>query len=229
MSLGTNIRRLRTAAGFRTQAALADLLGISVSQLSEWETDRYAVPRISSLIRLAKALHCSVEALLGGVDPDYDWIRHCGGAEMLSEPISSAIAVVAEGDALPGGITWNQRAQERPKVLRWVSRPGDLSDPRAYGIEIRGYSMLPAYRPNMIAIVSPALEVRDGDEVYAHLASGECLVRRLYISGCGYLLQPYNSAHSVRLATRRDIRAMHAIAYSVMGELSRIRPGRRRR
>ncbi len=209
MTLGTNIKRLRMLAGFRTQKELADLLRVSSSQLSEWVTGRYGAPSISSLVRLAKALGCSVEDLLVGVDPDYDRIRRS---------TSSAIAVVAEGDALPDGITWNESGQERPKVLRWLFRPGDLRDPRAYGIEIRGDSMLPAYRPNMIALVSPGLEVCDGEEVYAQLASGECLVRLLHMSDPGrYLLQPYNPAHSVRVVRRRDIRAMHAIVYSVMG------------
>ena len=187
-----NIKRLRTVAGFRTQSALADLLGISQAQLSEWESERYAFLRISSLIRLAKALHCSVDDLLAGVDPDYDRIRQNGAAVALSGPTSSAIAVVAEGDALPDGITGNEHEQERPELLRWLARPGDLGDPRAYGIQIRGDSMLPAYRPHMIAIVSPEQEVRDGDEVYAQLASGECLVRLLHMSGDAYLLQPYN-------------------------------------
>ncbi len=44
-----NIRRLRTVAGFQTQNELADLLGISPSQLSEWENDRHTVLNISSL------------------------------------------------------------------------------------------------------------------------------------------------------------------------------------
>ncbi len=215
-----NIKRLRTVAGFRTQSALADLLGISQTQLSEWESGRYAFLRISSLIRLAKALDCSVDDLLAGFDPDYDRIRESGGAVALSDPTSPAIAVVAEGDALPDGITWNEREQKRPRVLRWLSRPGDLGDPTAYGIEIRGDSMLPAYRPNMIAIVSPALEVRDGDEVYAQLASGECLVRLLHISGRGYLLQPYNPAHRARVAGQEEIEAMHAIVYSRRGHWS---------
>ncbi len=219
-----NIKRLRTVAGFRTRNQLADLLGISQSQLADWEHDRYPILNISSLIKLAKSVNCSVDDLLADVDPDYDRIRQSGGAVALSGPTSSAIAVVAEGGAVPDGITGNEREQERPKVLHWLSRPGDLGDPRAYGIEIRGDSMLPAYRPNMIAIVSPALEVRDGDEVYAQLASGECLVRLLHMSGRVHLLQPYNPAHRVRVATHKEIRAMHAIAYSVMGS-SRARPG----
>ena len=74
--------------------------------------------------------------------------------------------------------------------------------------------MLPAFRPNQIAIVSPALEARDGDEVYVQLASGECLVRLLHTSRNGYILKPYNPAHHARLVGKGEIEAMHVIVYS---------------
>ena len=211
MSVGKNIKRLRMVMGLQTQKALAGLLGASQPQVSDWENARSAVLKVSSLIKLAKALHCSVDELLAGVDPDYDRIRE-GGA--VPARIGSDIAVVAEGDALPDCIAWNEREQERPAVLGWLSRPGDLVDPNAYGIWIRSDSMLPAFRPNMIAIVSPALAVRDGDEVYVQLTSGECLVRLLHTSGNGYVLQPYNPAHHVRLVGQGEIEAMHVIVYS---------------
>ena len=78
MSVGKTIKRLRTVTGLR-QKAFAELLGVPQSQVSDWEHDRFAVLDISSLIKLAKALHCSVDELLAGVDPDYDRIRD-GGA-----------------------------------------------------------------------------------------------------------------------------------------------------
>ena len=214
MSVGKNIKRLRTVMGLRTQKALAGLLGASQPQVSDWENDRFTVPEVSSLIKLAKALHCSVDELLAGVDPDYDRIREGGAVGAVPARIGSDIAVVAEGDALPDGIAWNEREQERPAVLGWLSRPEDLVDPNAYGIWIRSDSMLPAFRPNMIAIVSPALAVRDGDEVYVQLTAGECLVRLLHTSGNRYVLQPYNPAHHVRLVGQGEIEAMHVIVYS---------------
>ena len=155
VSLGKNIKRLRTMVGLRTQKALTELLGIPQSQVSDWENNRYTVLEISTLIKLAKVLHCSVDELLAGVDPDYDWNRQGGAVGAVPAQRWPDIPVVAEGDTLPDGITWDERAQERPEVLRWLSRPGDLGDPKAYGIQIRGDSMLPAYRPNMIVIVSP--------------------------------------------------------------------------
>ena len=213
MSVGKNIKQLRTVMGLR-QKAFAELLGTPQPQVSDWENDRFSVLDISSLIKLAKALHCSVDELLAGVDPDYDQIREGGAAGAVPARTRSDIAVVAEGDALPDGIAWNEREQERPAVVGWLSRPGDLVDPNAYGIWIRGDSMLPAFRPNMIAIVSPALAVRDGDEVYVQLTSGECLVRLLHTSANGYILQPYSPAHHVRLVGQGKIEAMHVIVYS---------------
>ena len=78
-----------------------------------------------------------------------------GTAVALSGPTSSAIAVVAEGDALSDPITGNEHERERPELLRSLACPGDLGDPRAYRIQIRGDLMLPAHRSHMIAIVSP--------------------------------------------------------------------------
>ena len=153
--------------------------------------------------------------MLAGVDPDYARIQAGGAVGAVPARTGSDIAVVAEGDALLNGTTWDECEQQRPAVLGWLSRPGDLiSDPSAYGIRIRGDSMLPAFRPNQIAIMSPELEARDGDEVYVQLASGECLVRLLHTSTNGYILQPYNPAHHARLVEQGEIEAMHVIVYS---------------
>ena len=213
MSLGKNIKRLRAVAGIRTQKGFAELLGVPQPQVSDWENDRYPVLEVYSLIRLAKALHCSVDELLVGFDPDYDRIQAGGAVGAAPAGTGPAIAVVAEGDALLHGTTWDECEQQWPAVSGWLSRPGDLGDPSAYGIRIRGDSMLPAFRPNQIAIVSPELEARDGDEVYVRLASGECLVRLLHASRNGYILQPYNPVHHVRLVEQGEIEAMHVIVY----------------
>ena len=155
-----------------------------------------------------------MDDLLAGVDPDYDRIREGGAVGTVRARTGSDIPVVAEGDAPPDGIAWEEREQTRPAVLEWLSRPGDLVDPNAYGIRIRSDSMLPAFRRNMVAIVSPALAVRDGDEVYVQLTSGERLVRLLHTSGNGYILQPYNPAHHAQLVGLSEIEAVHVIVYS---------------
>lgn len=213
MSLGKNIRRLRWATGrLPTQSALAQLLGVPQTQVSDWENDRYAMLEVSTLIRLAKVFHCSLDELIAGIDPGYD--RATSAAEDSLPEGRPDIAVVAEGDALPAGTTYEARGK-RTRILGWLHRPGDLGDSNAYAIQIRGDSMLPAYRPNLIVIVSPEQKVRKGDEVYAQLASGESLVRLAHPMQGGCILQPYNPAYASRFVRQDQCKALHVIVYSL--------------
>jgi len=108
MTLGTNIRRLRSVAGPRSQKELAERLGVAPSQVADWEHDRYAVISIQSLIKLATVFRCSVDELLAGVDPDYDQVlAGVAGAEYAAGNWPD-IAVIGEGDALPGAVARNE-------------------------------------------------------------------------------------------------------------------------
>lgn len=218
MSLGQNIKRLRRKAGLRTQRAFADRLGVPQPRVSDWENDRYTVLETLTLVRIAKGLRCSIDQLLAGMDPDYDRVRE--ERVLAVEPARvdslaktrSDIPVVVEGNALPEG--GDHRSGAKAGIVQWVPRPGDLHDPRAYGIRIRGDAMVPAYRPNTIAIVTPGRPVQDGDDVYAHLESGERLIRVVRTVRGSCLLQSYNQAYEPLLLQRRDIRAMDVVVSS---------------
>ncbi len=217
VSLGQNIKRLRWEAGLQTQKALADLLGVPQPQVSDWENDRYAVLETMTLVKIAKGLRCSVDRLLAGVDPDYDRVREAGSLpdadpDRVDFPVTSStrVPVIAEGDTLPEG--WH--VQKEAGIVQWISRPEDLQDAGAYGVQIRGDSMLPAHRPSMIAVVSPRRSVQDGNEVYAQLASGERLVRRARMVQGGFMLQPYNYEYTARFVKPNAVQAMHVILYS---------------
>ena len=225
MSLGQNIKRLRRESGLHTQKALADLLGVPQPQVSDWENDRYTVLETLTLVKIAKGLRCSVDELLVGVDPDYDRIREAGsmgGAKPLrldsSVVTPAGIPVVAEGDAPSASATRGDRNAERTGVVRWVCPPGDLHDPNAYGIQVRGDSMIPAHRPNTIAIAVPGRRVTDGDEAYVQLASGERLIRLVRTTRGGHMLQAYNHTYRTLLMQRTDIRAMDVIVSSRLRE-----------
>jgi transcriptional regulator with XRE-family HTH domain len=74
-SLGSNIRRLREAGGHPNQGAFAKLLGVRQPRLSDWENGRYKTLKLSNLILIAKTLKISVDALLAGVDEEYERYR----------------------------------------------------------------------------------------------------------------------------------------------------------
>jgi transcriptional regulator with XRE-family HTH domain len=74
-SVGSNIRRLREAAGYETQGAFAKALRVPQSRLSDWENDRYGIPDTPNLLKIATTLRVSIDALLDGVDRAYDHAR----------------------------------------------------------------------------------------------------------------------------------------------------------
>ena len=55
------IKTRRIKAGL-SQIALADLLGVNQTAISQWETG-YSLPSADKLPRLAQALGCSIDAL----------------------------------------------------------------------------------------------------------------------------------------------------------------------
>lgn len=72
-TVGENLRRLRLASPkVKTQRALAEAMDVLQSQLSDWERERYGMPDLVTIMKMAKALEVTVEDLVVGVDPEYD-------------------------------------------------------------------------------------------------------------------------------------------------------------
>ncbi len=77
--LGENIRKLRKESGF-TQEQLAEALGVSVSAVHKWESDK-ATPELEMLVDIAEFFETSVDAML-----NYGWQKLSMGqtAEQIS-------------------------------------------------------------------------------------------------------------------------------------------------
>lgn len=72
-AVGRNLRRIRRAAK-ESQQTVAARMGVVQVQISEWEIGKYKSFDMETLFRLAKAYSTTIEALLVGVDIEYD--RH---------------------------------------------------------------------------------------------------------------------------------------------------------
>ncbi len=72
-TFGVRLRRLRYAAGFETQCALAHAIGVSSPAICLWETDR-RMPSHQHLVRIAETLGVSEHYLRYGRD-DADTAR----------------------------------------------------------------------------------------------------------------------------------------------------------
>lgn len=75
-SVGENIKRLRERAGFKTQREFAKALAVEQPRLSDWENDRYGVPEVPNLLKIAKVLKVSLDDIIRGFDESYDDSRN---------------------------------------------------------------------------------------------------------------------------------------------------------
>ena len=81
-----------------------------------------------------------------------------------------------------------------------------IDDEHAYGLEIAGDSMLPAYRDGDVIIVSPTAPVRRGDRVVVKTREGEVMVKELARkTGKAIELKSLNVSHPDRTLAAADV------------------------
>lgn len=228
-TIGENIRRLRIAAGFAEQKPFAEALSVPQSRVSDWEHDRYGLPDTVTLMKIAKTLGVSIDVLLAGIDPQYDFasgslahqsfVRE-GRAGYTGEAVPGAPApagdlpVIVEGEAPPSDARYWAGKRSKSKDPPPIARPPDVSDPHAYGVIIGGESMLPVFKPGMCLVASPHATVLNGDEVYVTFKSGECCTAIAREAPGGWILETANPVHESRFAAKDEVSAMHAIVWS---------------
>ena len=234
-TFGERLKEIR-AKRFPLQGDFATALGLPQSSVSAWETDRHKLPDTANLIRIAKVLEVSVEELLVGVDAGYDQLRQTSTGDSLlreGERVEGFdvrdgyqpddLPVITEGEGSPRPeIFWDHAGQLLTTVTERISRPAGLTDRRAYGVKVKGDSMVPAIRPGHYLVVSPAAPITDGDEVFVVLKSGAHLIKFAKKIDGGWLLESANQLHESRLVKKSEIESIHAIVW-----IRRKRPGLR--
>lgn len=215
-TMENQIRALRKQHGL-TQADLADTLGVTIAQVSKWESGKVDLPT-SRLMALAEALKCSVGALLGvdGFDimPDANALafRMEGASlERMREDLpiyGTALGAVREID----GEAIEQTTLNKAEVLQYAKRPTILNgNASAYGLYIAGSSMEPRYMDGEMLLADPKGRVRAGEDVIVYLRprnevedDGEtaraALVKRLVRRTASYIeLEQYSPAKVFRI------------------------------
>jgi phage repressor protein C with HTH and peptisase S24 domain len=91
----------------------------------------------------------------------------------------------------------------------------DLSDPRAYALEIAGDSMLPLFRDGDRILVSPAANFRRGDRVVVKTLSGEVMAKQLSrLTAQRIELKSLSPAYEDRVFAINDIGFVHRIIWT---------------
>ena len=212
--VGDRVRVARERQGL-SQVGLAARAGVNKETVNRLEKgDNVSIETLSSV---AMALGYEPAALLREQGPQDEAIE-------IEDDVTDGykrddIPVVGEGDASPSpNLFWDETGL-RSDVEDRISRPYDVRDPRAYGVRVRGDSMIPRFQSGDTVVVSPNTPVQDGDEVYVALLSGERLIKRAKRARGGWILESYNSNFDARYVTNVEIGTMHPVLW--------IRPRRR--
>jgi transcriptional regulator with XRE-family HTH domain len=111
-TVGANMRRPRLESK-ETQRALAASIGIHSPQWSDWENDRHGMPEMGNLLKIARALGCTLNDLMAGVDPDHDAIL-AKRRDLLRQPSE----LKPSGQEGSSGTAGNRQLRARYDALR---------------------------------------------------------------------------------------------------------------
>jgi transcriptional regulator with XRE-family HTH domain/SOS-response transcriptional repressor LexA len=100
----------------------------------------------------------------------------------------------------------------------YIAAPADLDDPNAFGVRVYGDSMEPRYHEGDVVIVSPAREVRSGDDCFVRYTrprrpgEHEATFKRVFFDPDDTIrLQPLNERHAPVLLAASDVQAVFRV------------------
>jgi phage repressor protein C with HTH and peptisase S24 domain len=148
-------------------------------------------PSTESVAKSLAATGCSVDTFVQLIEN--------GG-----RPVTRAVPLIGFAEAGGGGYFDDSGF---PVGKGWDEVPfPSVNDENAYGLEISGNSMEPAYRDGTVIVVSPAASIRRGDRVVVKTRDGEVMVKELKRRTTKSIeLRSINPSHGDRSLPVRDV------------------------
>lgn len=202
------------------QSDLARTTGIKHGTINAW-VNKGSKPEGENLIRLARGLSVTPEYLMDDTR-DYppgksDRIRP---QPVLPEHVSettvdygAGIPVVGHVRAGKADIIFDDAGLPVGGALEYVRPPEDLKDPNAYGLIVKGDSMLPAFKDGTVVILSRRKEVRNNDLAVCVLTSGEVYFKRVEVKDRIVVLKSDNPAEDTITVERKNIRLLDKVVW----------------
>lgn len=184
--MGERIRARRKELKIR-QASLGKMVGVSNVAISQWERSE-TEPGGENLLSLAKALQCSPDYLLKGVDSQANVAFNSRNDNKGSYPL---ISWVSAGHWMEAVEPYHKRA-----IDNWYDTTVDCSED-SFWLDVQGDSMTSpgglSIPEGMVILVDPEVEPRNGKLVVAKLKdSNEATFKKLVIDAGRKFLKPLN-------------------------------------
>ena len=179
---------------------LAQGAAISITSIYDYEGG-FRTPRSDILQRIAQICETSMEWLQTGNDQIKD----------VSRFIPDDLPVVGRGgggrgefseDGFPVGEGWKK-----------ISRPHDLKDPHAFGVEVRGHSMAPKYEEREFVVCSPIKEWKSGDYCVVKTVEGEYLIKRVKKEDSQLVLTSVAPGHDAIILPLKKVAGVYKIVW----------------
>lgn len=122
-------------------------------------------PSTESLAKVLEATNASLSEFVSYLDPG------ANGQDLRNIPLIRLGVATQPGQFDDSGTPDGSACDEAPFP--------EMSDPKAFALEVEGDALHPIYRDGDRLVVSPAAELRRGDRIMAMTAEGQILVRVL--------------------------------------------------
>ena len=175
-----------------SQADIKRATGAGKATISSWVKGDTSPSGIYAT-KLAAYLRCNTDWLLSGigvmVDAPEDTDLVSADSRMKGEiPVISWVAAGSWTQVMPTTLD---------DVIDWIPKPSHLSE-KAFGLIVRGRSMLPEFKPNEIVYVEPNItqwDLKDGDLVIVQCNEDSEATFKQLVMGDGFddmYLKPLN-------------------------------------
>ena len=188
MSIGDNIKRLRTSRGM-SQAELGQIAGVSDKAVSTWESN-IKVPRMGALEKISQYFGIPKSAIL-----DDSTIPQ--GFEPL--PAMSRVPLV-------GRIACGQPITAEENLEGYVSIPAAWH--ATFTLVCRGDSMEPRIKDGDLVAIHSQPEVENG-EIAAVRIGDEATLKHVYLHSDYIELRPENPAYSSIIRRKEEMDDVH--------------------
>ena len=168
-----------------TQAAIASLVKVSRVSITQWELGDTS-PKGKNLFNLAKALKCTTEWLLFGVDSAVATTSNVKGHNYQSNYLP-LISWVQAG-------SWSELIDDfQPEDTDQYYPCPEKTSSLSFALKVVGESMLPDYVDGEIIYVDPEVEARNGSYVVVRQNNdSEVTFKKLIIEGSEKMLKAVN-------------------------------------
>lgn len=198
MTIASNIREFRTSREW-TQEQLADMIGVTRSTVTQWETG-WSQPRMGAVERLADAFNVTAADIVAEKPEGYR-LKGSSSAEGMEQGY-----VPLRGRVHAGPFSYPENLEAREELVLVPQFLID-NDPDVYACEVEGDCMNKVYpENNCVIVVSPNKEPQNGSIAVVAIDGCDAVVRRLYRTHNTLVLSPesYNEEHKDIVITDSD-------------------------